>query len=229
MRISETFLSIQGESSYMGLPTLFIRTYGCNMRCTWCDTKYAVEGGDFKEQGVGQIMDLIKDNSWVKHICFTGGEPLLWKNEVLYLINQFQRKVITIETDGGIWLGEVVSTHARLIMDVKCPGSRQVKLMNWENLNIIRPGTDEIKFVLTNEDDYKFAKTQIEKYKLLKRGFEVLMSAVHAEPSEWEKKPSHTEGLSMTRLADWILTDRLNVRLQPQLHKVIWPDKERAF
>lgn len=233
MRISEVFLSIQGESIFAGLPTVFVRTHGCNMRCSWCDTKYAVEGEDYTERGIEWVLKQIEKHMWVKHICITGGEPLLYKDEVLLLIRlimQHRDKIITVETDGGVWLGDMVKTEARMVMDIKCPSSRMTKMMNWSNINVLRPGIDQIKFVVASRDDFLFAVHMMDKYKLEKKGFDVLMGAVVTEPSEWEQRPSHTEGMSLAMLAEWIFDEKLTgVRLQPQVHKIIWPDKVRGF
>jgi 7-carboxy-7-deazaguanine synthase len=204
MIITEIFHSIQGESSYAGLPCSFIRTTGCNLRCHWCDTEYAFHGG--KEMSIPEIMKSIEP-----HKCdlveITGGEPLL-QADVPQLAEELLQKnhKVLLETSGSMDIS-VVPRQVIKIMDIKCPDSGMMKEMKWDNLEKLTP-QDEIKFVIQSRQDYDWSVKILEDHQLHKRNL-ILFSPVY------EKMPP-------VQLAEWILQDHLPVRFQIQLHKVLW-------
>ncbi len=233
--LNECYASIQGESSLVGTPTIFVRLYSCNLRCSWCDSVYAVEGGDYKEVAVQQLVERVKDlthavegnRNGIRHVCWTGGEPLLQWRSVARAIEALPADLVhSMETDGEVDLGPfdaaVASRRAdgrvRYIMDIKCPGSTMVAKKAFDNLRYLRP-VDEVKFVLLDRADYEFARDVVRR-RTIPAGT-VLFSPV---------MPAHEigKGLDPARLASWILEDRLDVRLQPQIHKLLWPGKERG-
>ncbi len=231
-RVSEIFYSIQGESSFAGYPTTFARFYGCNMRCTWCDTKYAIEGGDFFEMSLEILSERLLKRP-TPHICLTGGEPTI-QRELPELVDFLimAGKIVSIETDGGVPLDKFVDMDCHLIMDIKLPGSGMHSGMVWDNLDLLRGEIDEIKFVILNEEDYKWARNWVLNGKSDHQNLKyvpVLFSAVIPEGSMWEKQLTNVEGLPNAVLAEWILRDKLPVRFQTQMHKVIWPEKTRGF
>ncbi len=233
--LSELYLTVQGESSLVGLPTVFVRLYSCNLRCRWCDSMHAVEGGDFTRAPVDDIVQRILETAGpyraayegVRHVCWTGGEPLLQGDAIAHAIERLPDSFIhSIETDGEVDLRafDRLATTARdtgrvrYIMDVKCPGSGMVAKKAFDNLPLLREH-DEVKFVLLDRADYEFAKSVLAEHPT--RAGTVLFSPAN---------PAHkvAKGLDSCALADWILQDRLPVRLQIQLHKVLWPGKERG-
>lgn len=206
MRITEIFHSIQGESSYAGLPCTFVRLTGCNLRCRWCDSEYTFTGGE--KMSLDDVVARVEAYG-CKLVEITGGEPLA-QSEAFELITRLcdADYQVLIETSGSIDIS-TVDDRATLILDVKCPGSGEVEKNRWSNLAILRK-QDEIKFVLADRNDYDWAKTIIEKYDL--RRWKILFSPVWGE-------------LELKPLAEWMLADRVPARLQTQLHKHIWgPD-----
>jgi len=207
LKIFEIFYSLQGESSRVGLPTIFIRLSGCPMRCHYCDTAYAFQGGSM--MNMDDIMEAIKKYN-TRYVTVTGGEPLAQK-EVLSLLKVLadQNYDVSLETGGGISIKEV-DPRIKIILDIKTPESGEEKKNHWENLNLIHV-KDEIKFVLCSREDYDWAKKILDQYKLTER-CHVLFSPVYQK-------------LNTTDLGDWILQDQLPVRLQIQLHKLLWGEK----
>ena len=207
LKIFEIFYSLQGESSRVGLPTIFIRLSGCPMRCHYCDTAYAFQGGVMME--IDDIMETIKKYD-THYVTVTGGEPLAQK-EVLSLLKVLadQNYDVSLETGGGISIKEV-DPRIKIILDIKTPESGEEKKNHWENLNLIH-AKDEIKFVLCSREDYDWAKKILDQYKLTER-CHVLFSPVYQK-------------LNTTDLGNWILQDQLPVRLQIQLHKLLWGEK----
>ena len=204
MRITEIFHSIQGESSYAGLPCTFVRLTGCNLRCRWCDSEYTFSGGE--KMSLDDVVARVEAFG-CKLVEITGGEPLA-QAEAFELITRLcdAGYKVLIETSGSIDISGV-DRRATLILDIKCPGSGEADKNRWSNLGILRP-QDEIKFVLADRADYDWAKTIIEKYGLR----QVLFSPVWGE-------------LELKPLAEWMLADGVPARLQTQLHKHIWgPD-----
>ncbi|MFK7795590.1 MAG: 7-carboxy-7-deazaguanine synthase QueE [Gammaproteobacteria bacterium] len=204
LRITEIFYSLQGETSTVGLPTVFVRLTGCPLRCKYCDTEYAFSGGDWMD--FPAIYSAIKSYK-TSYITVTGGEPLA-QPECIPLLKQLcdDSYQVSLETSGAMPLEEV-DERVRKIMDIKTPDSAEVERNRWQNLSCISK-KDQIKFVICSEQDYLWSKQQLET-KSLDSMCEVLFS------------PSH-EQLNPAQLADWILRDQLPVRFQMQLHKVLW-------
>jgi len=207
LRISEIFYSLQGESSFVGLPSIFIRLTGCPLRCGYCDTAYAFTGGQWMQ--VTDILQQIKQYN-TRTVCVTGGEPLAQRScgDLLKQLSD-EGYQVSIETSGSIDISKVDARVSR-IMDIKTPGSGEESKNKYENIQYLNQ-KDEVKFVLCDRDDYDWSKDIINKYKLLEKT-QVLFSPVH-------------EGVSPTELADWIIADQLNVRFQFQLHKFLWNDE----
>lgn len=205
LNLSEIFYSIQGESTYAGLPCVFIRLAGCNLRCKYCDTTYSYETSFSLEPG--EILLEIKKYEPVKLVEITGGEPLL-QSEIynLFTILYDNDYKILLETNGSIDL-EKVPQYVTKIVDVKCPGSGEENNFLLENLKHISPRKDEIKFVILDRQDYDWAKNFITKHNLQK--YIILFSPI-------------LEKLKLKKLAKWITEDKLPVRMQLQLHKIIW-------
>lgn len=215
MFINEIFQSLLGESTYQGLPCIFIRTAGCNLRCKWCDTKYAYYYGE--GMAVPQIIKTV-DSYFSRHsagklklVEITGGEPLIQK-EVYKLSKELLNSdyKVLIETNGSM-PAEKLDKRVIRIMDIKCPGSEMHGQMYWQNFKKLRP-TDEIKFVVADRNDYDWAKTIIKKFQLSEQ-VTLLFSPVQSDYG--------SKNLA-TQLAWWILKDKLNARLQLQLHKSLY-------
>jgi 7-carboxy-7-deazaguanine synthase len=210
MRITEIFFSIQGESSYAGRPCVFVRLTGCPLRCTWCDTAYAFHGGT--ERRLESILAEVE-----RHECrlveITGGEPLA-QSEVHGLITALADRgyTVLIETSGALDISPV-DPRAILIMDLKCPGSGMEDRNLWANIPKLKP-TDEVKFVIKDREDYEWAVATIREHALTD-AHTVLLSPVFGE-------------LDPRTLAEWVLADRLPIRLQLQLHKLIWDPEMRG-
>jgi 7-carboxy-7-deazaguanine synthase len=208
MKINEIFYSIQGEGKWAGLPNIFIRTTGCNLRCSYCDTKYAYEDG--KEMELNEIIKNIKKIN-CKYVCITGGEPLLNK-DVLNLISYLIKDdyFVIIETNGSIRIDDLIKFKKLVIsLDIKCPSSNMDRKNKFENINLLEK-KDQIKFVIKSKEDYNFAKKIIKKYE---PRCEVFFQPV------WGENPK--------KIAEWIISDRLNVKLGLQFHKIIWGVKNR--
>jgi len=207
LNIYEIFFSIQGESTYAGLPCIFIRLSGCNLKCKYCDTAYGVNEKT-ERLSLETIIFRIKSYN-CRLVEITGGEPLL-QSEVIGLIKMLQKEnfKVLVETNGTQDI-EVLPEGTTCIMDVKCPDSGEVAQTDWSNMPKLQPG-DEIKFVISSRDDYDWACNVLQKHKL-STNIPKLFSP-------------NTAGLLPADLAQWILDDGLDVRLQLQLHKHIWPD-----
>lgn len=209
LRITEIFHSLQGESSRVGLPTVFIRLTGCPLRCGYCDTSYAFTGGESKT--IASILERVADFD-TPYVCVTGGEPLAQKNCLTLLTALCDAGYsVSLETSGALPIDAVDPRVARII-DIKTPGSGEVEKNHWDNLSALQP-SDEVKFVLCDEADYQWAKDMLRQHRLTLT-CPVLFSPVHG-------------GIDPAQLAEWILRDRLPVRLQVQLHKYLWGN-ERA-
>lgn len=204
MKINEIFYSIQGEGKWTGLPNIFIRITGCNLRCSFCDTKYAYEDGE--DLSINQILNKIREFS-CKNICITGGEPLL-QNETINLIDQLLENnyKICIETNGSKNIENLVKKPLLVSLDIKCPSSKMSGKNYLKNISLLR-NDDQLKFVIKNKNDYDYAKKIISKYKPVCNVF--LQPVWGTDPME---------------LANWIMSDGLNVKLGLQLHKIIWGD-----
>ncbi len=208
LRVTEIFASIQGETTYAGLPFAFVRLTGCNLRCRYCDTTYAYDGG--ADLAPEEVMTRAK-RFGIPRVTVTGGEPLL-QPDAPALVSGFLDIgwTVLIETNGTVSLAGV-PPRAVKVMDVKCPGSGEERRTLWENFDHLT-GRDEVKFVLASEDDYRYAREVVRKYRN-GRDFKVLMSPAFGL-------------LPPARLAGWIVGDALDARLQLQLHKLVWsPDR----
>jgi 7-carboxy-7-deazaguanine synthase len=204
LRVSEVFFSIQGESTRVGLPTVFVRLTGCPLRCRWCDTAYAFQGGD--TVSVGQVLERVRAFP-ARHVCVTGGEPLAQKNCLPLLSSLCDSGLeVSLETSGALDIAPV-DPRVSVVMDLKAPGSGEEAKNRWDNLGHLKPA-DEIKLVLANEADYLWACDRLAEIPVSAR-VAVLMSPVQGS-------------LDPAQLAEWILRDGLAVRLQVQLHKVLW-------
>jgi 7-carboxy-7-deazaguanine synthase len=207
LRITEIFLSLQGEARDAGWPTVFVRLTGCPLRCQYCDTAYAFHGGEWWD--IEAILAEVSRHG-VRHVCVTGGEPLAQKR----CIGLLQRLcdagyAVSLETSGAIDISEVDPRVSR-VLDIKTPGSLEVARNRWENLPLLT-AHDQVKFVLCGRADYEWARGIVVEHDLAER-CDVLFS------------PSKDE-LAARELADWIVADRLPVRFQMQLHKLLWNDE----
>ena len=210
LKINEIYHSIQGESSFTGLPCIFIRLTYCNLRCSYCDSEYTFYEGT--DMSIDKILNKIKKYS-CKLVEVTGGEPLFQKNciELLQKLVDLDYKVL-LETSGSLTIKDVPKEVINII-DFKCPSSNMKKKNLWENINYLKPD-DEVKFVIGNREDYDWAKNKIKKYNLTNT-CKVLMSPTYKE-------------IEPGMITKWILEDNLNIRFQVQLHKEIWPEEERG-
>ncbi len=205
MKIIEAFRSIQGEGKYIGVPTYFIRSSGCNLRCSWCDTSYAFDGG--KDMSLEEIVALTESDY---HVSITGGEPMI-QPEFLELVDMLldDGKFITVETNGSIDVSSIAGRENVMIsMDVKCPSSKMTDKMILDNIRLLEE-KDQVKFVIADEKDLDFAIKTIDQYE---PKAEVIFGAVG--------------GLNLKYLAEEVVRRKLNVRVLPQLHKIIWGDEK---
>lgn len=207
LRINEIFFSIQGETSFAGLPTVFIRLTGCPLRCQYCDTEYAFYDGE--KHSLNDILNSIKQYK-ANYITVTGGEPLAQKN-CFPLLNLLCNKgyTVSLETSGAMDIA-TVDPRVHIIMDIKTPASKEESKNRYDNIESIS-SKDQIKFVICDRADYDWSKNIINQYSL-------------TEKCECLFSPSHTE-VKPVELAEWILEDKLNVRFQTQIHKQLWNDE----
>lgn len=204
LRVTEIFHSIQGESSRVGLPTVFVRLTGCPLRCVWCDTEYAFSGGE--SLAIEDVLRRVADFNCTT-VCVTGGEPLAQKNCLPLLAALCDAgHSVSLETSGALDI-EGVDPRVARIVDLKAPGSGEEAKNRWQNLDLLTPA-DELKFVLASRQDYDWAVSACRQSRLFER-CQVLFSPVQGQ-------------IDPARLAQWILDDRLPVRFQLQLHKVLW-------
>lgn len=224
MFITEIFKSVQGEGTRAGLPCVFVRLTGCNLRCTWCDTAYAFHGG--KKVSVEEVLARVDElcgrggeqsgaEATIPLVELTGGEPLL-QEEIYPLAEALVKSgyTVMIETSGERYVGRLPREVIKIV-DVKCPDSGEANTFDKKNLEAVT-AQDEIKFVLSTRRDYEFAREFVREHDLAKRVRQVLFSPVFADPNgKWE-------GLVPRELVEWILADGLPVRLGLQLHKFIW-------
>lgn len=204
LKITEIFISLQGESTLVGEPTVFVRLTGCPLRCQYCDTAYAFHGGQWRE--LPSIVDEVRGYG-VRHVCVTGGEPLAQKACLPLLAALCDAGyVVSLETSGALDIAAVDPRVIRVV-DLKTPDSKEVERNRWENLALLQ-AHDQVKFVLCSREDYEWAKRIVAEHAIKER-CTVLFS------------PSQTQ-LPARELADWIVADRLPVRFQLQLHKILW-------
>jgi 7-carboxy-7-deazaguanine synthase len=206
LRITEIFLSIQGESSHVGRPCSFVRLTGCPMRCVWCDSEYTFTGGErISFENIFATLDGFGCNL----VEVTGGEPLAQKNVFPFITDLCDRGYEVLIETGGYVSTENVDERASIILDVKCPASGESERNHWPNLERLRKEKDEVKFVIADLDDWEFAKEIVSRFELANRAKEILISPVHG-----------IETLQL--IAEEISRSRLPVRLNLQLHKYIW-------
>ena len=204
IKLTEIFLSIQGEADSVGWPTVFVRLTGCPLRCQYCDTEYAFAGGEWQE--LDAVVARVKEFG-VPRVCVTGGEPLAQKSCLPLLTALCDAGMqVSIETSGALDIAGVDARVVRVV-DVKTPGSGEVGRNRLENLELIRSG-DQLKFVICDRADYEWSRQLLRDRQLAERAM-VLFSPSAAQ-------------LAARDLAEWILADRLPVRLQVQLHKILW-------
>jgi len=227
MYITEIFKSIQGEGTRAGLPCIFVRLTGCNLRCTWCDTAYAFHGG--QKMSVDEVLARVDELSGRTHtekasvplLELTGGEPLL--QEEIYPLSEKLLAVgyqVMIETSGERFVGRLPKGVIKIV-DVKCPDSGEGDTFDLQNLSELN-ARDELKFVISSRRDYEFAREFTAAHRLAERVNQVVFSPVNEDPrGKWQ-------GLEPRQLAEWILADGLNVRLGLQLHKIIWDPAMRG-
>jgi 7-carboxy-7-deazaguanine synthase len=209
--INEIFYSVQGESSFAGRPCVFVRFTACDLRCSWCDTPYAFHEGS--KRPLDAVLQAV-DRYDCPLVEVTGGEPLL-QEDVYPLMDALvaRGKTVLLET-GGHRSTERVPDAVVTILDVKCPGSGEAHRMDWSNLDRLRPH-DELKFVIKDRADYEYARSVVRERDLASRSAAVHFSPVHGE-------------MDLRTLAEWVLADRLPVRVQVQLHKYIWDPSTRG-
>lgn len=219
MQITEIYRSLQGESSYTGLPCIFVRLTGCNLRCAWCDTEYAFQGG--RKMSVDEVIAQVRATGPTRLVEITGGEPMLQEQEVVPLMQHLldDGYTVLLETSGERPLARVPDKVIKIV-DVKCPGSGQESTFRLENLDTLKP-QDELKFVLTGRGDYEFARDFLVKHDLSPRGGSVIFSPAFAKTAAGTRDTSNCL-LDPRELAEWILQDHLSVRLGLQVHKFIW-------
>lgn len=208
LKINEIFFSLQGESTLSGFPTVFIRLTGCPLRCSWCDTEYAFSGGQWMD--IDEIIEQTK-NHGTPYVCVTGGEPLSQKRCVNLLNKLIDNGfTVSLETSGAISIANV-NDKVITVMDLKAPGSNEDKRNIYENINFL-DAKDQIKFVIKDRTDFHWCQDIIKRYNLIDK-CEVLLSPV-------------ADILNPTDLAQWILDDKLLVRMQLQMHKILWDDAQ---
>ena len=207
LKITEIFLSLQGEAATVGWPTVFVRLTGCPLRCQYCDTAYAFHGGEWRD-----IADIVAEvaKHGVRHVCVTGGEPLSQRRCLILLRALCDAgHDVSLETSGAIDIAEVDPRVSR-VLDIKTPGSAEQARNRWDNLPLLT-ARDQVKFVLCSRADYEWACAVVAEHALDRR------CDVWFSPSKSELAPRE--------LADWIVADRLPVRFQMQLHKLLWNDE----
>ncbi len=222
LRINEIFHSIQGEGARAGLPCVFVRLAGCHLRCAYCDTEYAFHEGD--SQSIDSLLDQIEGYN-CDFIEVTGGEPLLQKRVHDLMIRLCDRgKTVAVETSGACDISTCDDRVIRIV-DIKTPGSGEASRMDWSNIEKLAP-RDEVKFVICDRADYEWSSDIVRTHNLPARVSAVLFSPVFEQPAGAEI--AGMSGLPVQQLAEWILEDRLPVRLQLQLHKFIWSPQTRG-
>jgi len=226
MQITEIYKSLQGESTHAGLPCVFLRLTGCNLRCSWCDSEFSFDGGKkmVLEDVLREIARLSPSGGLVE---ITGGEPMLQEREVIPLMEQLLDAdyQVLLETNGERPLAHVPKQVVKIV-DVKCPHSGEANTFAVENLKALQPH-DELKFVLTDRADYEFARDFILTHELAERVHAILFSPAFEKTASGARDISHCQ-LDPKELAEWILADNVPTRLSLQIHKLIWDPAARG-
>lgn len=225
MFLIELYKSVQGESSFAGLPCIFVRLAGCNLRCSWCDSEYTFQGGE--KFSLDQIEQQIAALAPVKLVEFTGGEPMLQERELLPLMDRLksQNYTLLLETSGERPLAGVPK-QVHKIMDVKCPASGESDRFHLPNLDTLT-ARDEVKFVVSNRADYEFARDFIHKHDLSTRCGHVLLSPAFSKTPTPERSSANC-ALDPRELVEWMLADNLSARISLQIHKFIWEPQKKG-
>ncbi|MGA8111326.1 MAG: radical SAM protein [Acidobacteriaceae bacterium] len=225
MYLIEIYKSIQGESSFAGLPCIFVRLAGCNLRCAWCDSEYTFTGG--YKLSEDEVVAEIEKLRPVRLIEFTGGEPMLQERELIPLMERLLREgyELMIETSGERPL-EGVPQAVHKIVDVKCPGSGEVGSFRNSNVGTLTGG-DEVKFVIANRGDYEFAREFIREHRLETRAGQVLLSPAFAKAASAVRGTENCL-LDPRELVEWMLADGLPARLSLQIHKYVWEPQKKG-
>ena len=219
MHLIELYLSVQGESSFAGLPCIFVRLAGCNLRCSWCDSEYTFSGG--QKYSLDEIEDRIAAFAPVNLVEFTGGEPMLQERELIPVMERLLGKNYTLllETSGERPLA-AVPAEVHKIMDVKCPASGESGRFYGPNLEALT-ARDEVKFVISDRTDYEFAREFIRQHDLAARCGQILLSPAFTKTPKPERSAENC-AFDPRLLVEWMLADQLPARLSLQIHKFIW-------
>jgi 7-carboxy-7-deazaguanine synthase len=219
MQITEIFKSIQGESTHVGLPCVFVRLTGCNLRCSWCDSEYTFTGGT--RMAIEEVIDRVEQLSSSGLVEITGGEPMLQEKEVIPLMQRLldDGYTVLLETSGERPLDRVPKGVIKIV-DVKCPNSGEPDTFNPENLEAL-DSADEVKFVLSDHADYEFARDFVVRHNLASRVNAVLFSPAFSKAATGSRDTAHCL-LDPRELAEWMLADQVPARLSLQMHKFIW-------
>jgi 7-carboxy-7-deazaguanine synthase len=225
MYLIELYKSVQGESSFAGLPCIFVRLAGCNLRCSWCDSEYTFKGG--YKQSLDEVEAAVAALAPVRLVEFTGGEPMLQERELLPLMERLlaQGYTLMIETSGERLLGNVPK-DVHKIVDVKCPGSGEGGSFRMENLDALTK-RDEVKFVISDRMDYEFAREFTLEHGLAERASGVLFSPAFKKAPSLERSTSNC-ALDPRVLVEWMLEDGVPARLSLQIHKFIWEPQKKG-
>jgi len=211
LTVNEIFHSVQGESTRAGVRCVFVRLTACDLRCSWCDTPYAFHEG--RKMSIQEVLDTVASYE-CPTVELTGGEPLLQKDVYPLMAALIEAgHTVLIETGGHVNIGQVPADVIKIV-DVKCPGSGEAHRMDWDNLSKLA-AHDEVKFVIRDREDYEYARDVLTRYALERQCAAVLFSPVH-------------DVLNARQLAEWVLADRLPVRVQLQVHKYIWDPQTRG-
>lgn len=225
MQITEIYRSIQGESSFTGLPCIFVRLTACNLRCSWCDSEYTFAGG--KKMSLEQVLAEVRALTPVKLVEITGGEPMLQERVVMPLMQQLigEQYTVLLETSGERPLAQVPREVIKIV-DVKCPGSGEGGSFDLANLAALQPH-DELKFVISDRQDYEFGRSFIQEHRLESQVANLIFSPAFRKDARGARDSSHCVVDPQT-LAEWILADGLNARLGLQVHKFIWQPETKG-
>jgi 7-carboxy-7-deazaguanine synthase len=225
MYLIEIYKSVQGESSFAGLPCIFVRLAGCNLRCSWCDSEYTFKGG--YKQSLDEVETAVAALTPVRLVEFTGGEPMLQERELVPLMERMLEKgyMLMMETSGERPLGHVPK-EVHKIVDVKCPGSGEGGTFRMENLDALTK-RDEVKFVISDRNDYEFAREFTREHGLEERAGAVLFSPAFKKAPSLERSTSNC-ALDPRELVEWMLADGVPARLSLQIHKYIWEPQKKG-